>query len=77
MSIIVQRCFRCLSSPNGCTGKCHDPNATPAPQLHGPGPYVFPTAEQPKGCICPPTSEKTCQRPDCGRKGYKASGSIK
>ena len=21
-----------------------------------------------KGCICPPTSEKTCQRWDCGRK---------
>jgi hypothetical protein len=22
----------------------------------------------PKGCICPPTSEKTCERWDCGRK---------
>ena len=22
----------------------------------------------PKGCICPPASEKTCQRIDCGRK---------
>jgi hypothetical protein len=22
----------------------------------------------PKGCICPPTSEMTCQRIDCGRK---------
>lgn len=22
----------------------------------------------PKGCICPPTSEQTCQNPQCGRK---------
>lgn len=21
-----------------------------------------------KGCICPPTSEQTCQNPNCGRK---------
>lgn len=25
----------------------------------------------PKGCICPPTSEQTCKRPDCGRKPYE------
>lgn len=24
----------------------------------------------PIGCICPPTSEKTCQRPDCPRKSW-------
>lgn len=25
-----------------------------------------------KGCICPPGSEATCQRSDCGRKDAKA-----
>jgi len=24
-----------------------------------------------KGCICPPTSEQTCQAADCPRKGTK------
>ena len=27
--------------------------------------------QRPKGCICPPTSEMTCQRPDCGRKAQQ------
>lgn len=26
---------------------------------------------EPKGCICPPGSEATCQRSDCGRKDRK------
>lgn len=30
-------------------------------------------APPPKGCICPPTSEQTCERPDCGRKLWKPS----
>lgn len=30
-----------------------------------------PLPQTPKGCICPPTSEATCQRPDCGRKPSK------
>ena len=25
-------------------------------------------ASQPKGCVCPPRSEETCQNPFCGRK---------
>ena len=25
-------------------------------------------SKEPKGCICPPTSEQTCLRKDCGRK---------
>lgn len=29
-----------------------------------------PLAMPPKGCICPPTSEATCERPDCGRKPW-------
>jgi hypothetical protein len=37
---------------------------------------------QPPGCICPPTSEKTCESPTCPRKvsvrigGYGATGGI-
>ena len=31
----------------------------------GPGPLTPP---QPQGCICPPTSEQTCQNPMCPRK---------
>jgi len=31
---------------------------------------------QPYGCICPPTSEKTCEAPNCPRKNHlKAMGS--
>jgi hypothetical protein len=29
----------------------------------------------PPGCICPPTSEKTCEAPLCPRKGIRISGS--
>lgn len=39
------------------------------PQIKAP--YVVYSAEPlPKGCICPPGSEATCQRSDCGRKDY-------
>lgn len=27
------------------------------------------------GCICPPTSEQTCQSPTCPRKGFPDAGS--
>lgn len=40
------------------TQQPYQPQPSPMP--------VFPSA--PKGCICPPTSEQTCQRWDCGRK---------
>lgn len=32
------------------------------------GAPLWQTTPVPKGCICPPGSEKTCQRRDCGRK---------
>ena len=43
----------------------------------GPGPCPCPYNRQafaapmilPAGCICPPTSEQTCQNPICPRKG--------
>jgi hypothetical protein len=37
-------------------------NLPPQPHIH------------PAGCICPPTSEKTCESPTCPRKGIKVSG---
>ena len=27
----------------------------------------------PQGCVCPPTSEQTCQNPLCPRKGYSSA----
>jgi hypothetical protein len=39
-------------------------NLPPQPHIH------------PAGCICPPTSEKTCESPTCPRKGIKVSGAL-
>lgn len=30
----------------------------------------------PPGCICPPTSEKTCESPTCPRKGIRGVGAA-
>lgn len=54
MSFLPARCWMCQEWAGGCTGACQQ---TP-----------FQVASEPKGCICPPTSEKTCERWDCGRK---------
>jgi hypothetical protein len=45
-----------------------------------PCPICFPTWQpsfqtQPQGCICPPTSEKTCENSFCPRKNIKISAS--
>lgn len=37
-----------------------------------PSPYMV-TAPQPHGCICPPTSEKTCQGMLCPRRNFGLS----
>jgi hypothetical protein len=34
----------------------------------GPCPYCVPPTQVVRGCICPPTSEQTCQSPTCPRK---------
>lgn len=34
---------------------------------------IYQVAPPPKGCICPPGSEATCQRGDCGRKNISVS----
>lgn len=39
-------------------------------------PGIWPSPS-PIGCICPPTSEQTCQRPTCPRRGIKVSFSAK
>ena len=33
-----------------------------------PSPMPFP--DKPRGCICPPTCEQTCQSPTCPRKDH-------
>lgn len=56
-------CHLCAGSTGGCTGLCRPSFPGPiAPQMPGPA------YQPPKGCICPPTSEQTCQRWDCGRR---------
>ena len=35
---------------------------------HPSGIILYPTTAPPQGCICPPTSEQTCQNPFCPRK---------
>jgi hypothetical protein len=54
-------CRYCNSRPQGC------PACTPPP----PPPYNWHqiyAKPDPKGCVCPPMADLTCQRPDCGRK---------
>ena len=63
MSTIMQRCWRCNDKTGGCDYSCM--MSGPAFQPSIPAPV--------KGCICPPTSERTCQRWDCGRKDAKVS----
>jgi hypothetical protein len=52
-------CWRCQHWTGGCTGACRAPGPHQVGRDEGP---------PPKGCICPPGSEKTCERWDCGRK---------
>jgi hypothetical protein len=55
---IYKTCWYCQSWGR-CNGDCE---AKTQP--------VFTDFQTPKGCICPPTSEQTCQRSDCGRKDF-------
>jgi hypothetical protein len=75
MTILIQRCGLCLNQPNGCDGSCRRTSTGMPPNYAGDGPVFVPML-LPKGCICPPGSEATCQRGDCGRKGYKVSGAV-
>lgn len=60
-------CWQCQHSSGGCNGACR-----PAPQS-----FFSLTAKQPpKGCICPPAANLTCQRPDCGRKPVSTASLV-
>jgi hypothetical protein len=48
-----------------CTGRCAFPAIHPT---YAPPGQAVAGWITPKGCICPPGSEATCQRKDCGRK---------
>jgi hypothetical protein len=60
-------CSVCHSHP--C--QCH---AAPYPWQQASYPISLPPAP-PMGCICPPTSEQTCQNPVCPRKGPPTTAS--
>ena len=53
--------YRCPSGPQ------YSPNQVVAP----PQPMYWPT--QPMGCICPPTSEQTCNGQFCPRRNHLVS----
>lgn len=57
-----------------CINNGNRPMFTPAPGVMNP---FYTTPAVPMGCICPPTSEQTCQNSLCPRKGHlRAAGSI-
>jgi len=41
--------------------------------------YTLPMAPifNAQGCVCPPTSEKTCESPSCPRKNHLSVGTLK
>lgn len=61
--------YICMRSPCPSPG-C--PYCQPGPLVPV---YTYPPIpiSQPAGCICPPTSEKTCQSPMCPRKNHLQS----
>jgi hypothetical protein len=54
--------FPCLMTTDGHCPRCN-------PRVYH---YQIPPipVTQPPGCICPPTSEKTCESPVCPRKNH-------
>lgn len=53
--------------PGGCTA-CNPGYTLP------PSPVFYPNP--PRGCICPPTSEQTCQSPTCPRRNLPAASAA-
>jgi hypothetical protein len=56
-------CANVICAQHGCQGYCRASQRPPDYQ----GIWVAPAPIQ-RGCICPPTSEQTCQNPLCPRK---------
>lgn len=67
MTMISSNCskYPCSLTAAGCTDPLCPSKSYPPMQ-----PYVQPFGlpATPQGCICPPTSEKTCENPTCPRK---------
>lgn len=58
----------CCSDPDCIANGCKLARQAQRPLHHPPqSPSIY-APLLPKGCICPPTSEKTCQAKDCPRK---------
>lgn len=55
-------CSNYLCRLQGCRGFC--------------GWRTMPVTMAPQGCICPPTSEQTCQNIYCPRKNLSAQGFV-
>lgn len=67
----MNTCLKFPCSMNMTSGRCYDEYC---PNRFNPTPTYQPAP--PMGCICPPTSEKTCENPICPRKGLRASGTM-
>jgi hypothetical protein len=61
-------CANYICAQYGCQGQCGY-----RPPNYVPGYYQ---AATPRGCICPPGAEKTCQGFGCPRKGISAASVI-
>jgi hypothetical protein len=71
----------CIAYPCQKTASGHCPVCNPPIYTLPPAP-TYASYSLPQGCICPPTSEQTCQNPACPRKDHskftiRASGPRK
>lgn len=64
----MRSCANYLCVVRGCSGACKGKKAKPD------YPWSVPISQ--RGCICPPTSEQTCLRKDCGRKDPQPQSEI-
>ncbi len=69
-------CANVICSQYGCQGHCLTPWERPF--HHGFGTPLQPTPIIPfaPGCICPPTSEQTCQSAACPRKAMTGAKDV-
>lgn len=69
--------FGCQMSTAGTCGDPYCPmKGVPLPGSYQPMQPMF-SPPPPMGCVCPPTSERTCESPCCPRQNpFKRPGSI-
>ena len=71
LSAQVEAVYEAVLKASACNVlKTADPPIPPHYMPLPPTPFIPMPA---KGCICPPGSEATCKRSDCGRKDYKVN----